>query len=79
MENKSANITKAIVVFSRKSSSVFSIRRQKRAKVSEGGEGGGTKPFVWTLTSPRSKQCDEFCIRREKLIQNMCLNIGAVD
>ena len=66
------------MVFSLKSPSVFSIRREKRAKVSEGG-GGGTKPFVWTLTSPRSKQCDDFCIRREKLIQNICLNIGAVD
>ena len=66
------------MVFSRKSSSVFSIRREKRAKVSEGG-GGGTKPFVWTLTSPRSKQCDDFRIRREKFIQNICLNIGAVD
>ena len=67
------------MVFSWKNSSVFFIRREKRAKVSEEGGGGGTKPFVWTLTSPRSKQCDDFCIRREKLIQNLCLNIGAVD
>ena len=37
---KNGNNTKAIVVFSRKSSSVFSIRREKRAKVSGGGRRG---------------------------------------